>query len=159
MRVERAGRLDAPQNFRPQQHGGSRKRILVQEFHRGHLARLGNQVEAHAVLAAMLLEGVERSDDLRDVAHLIGPLADHAAVDGPQVVPILAVVRGRGQQIVHHALEILQAQAGGVHGIGIAHCFGILARIGALRAIGVEAQPGRFLLLARPRVQGFVLVV
>ena len=93
---------------------------------RGYLASLGNQIEAHAVLAAVFLEGIEGPDDLRHVAHFIGPLADHAAVDHAQVVPVLTFVSRRGQKIVHHALQILQAEAGGVHGVGIAHGFRVL---------------------------------
>jgi hypothetical protein len=61
-------------------------------------------------------------------------------------------VRRRSQQIVHYAPDVLQTETCRIHRVGVAHSLRILARVGALRTIGSEAQPGCLFLLARPGV-------
>ena len=58
--------------------------------------------------------------------------------------------RGRRHQHAGDALEVLQAERRRRHRIRVADRFGQLARIGARRAFGREAQPRRRVLLRAP---------
>ena len=107
----------------------------------------------------MPLLRLESADDRGDVVHLERPLAEHAPV---QLLEIVVGSPGLTVAVISmfgDALEVLEAERRRLHRVGVADRFGQLARIGAARVGGREAQPRRRVLLPRPLVERLLLVV
>ena len=156
--IEHADRFDAAQDVFVQRPDGRLEGVVGEELDGGFLPRARDQLEAHAVLADVLLLRVVAADDRGDVIHLERPLAEQAAVDFFEVREGLAGFRRRRRHEHRgHALEVLQAERRGQHGVLVADRFGQFARIGAGRSFSREAQPRGRVLLARPFVQRLLL--
>ena len=92
--------------------------------------------------------------------HLQRPLPQHPAVQLGEIVVGLARLSGGGrQQHLGDALQVLQSRGGRLDRVRIADRFGQLARIGAGRIGGREAEPRRLVLFVRPLVERGFLVV
>ena len=125
-----ADRLDAPQDLGIDRPSGSGKCVVIEKLHRLQLPGLGNRSKDHAALSHIFLLRVESSHDLRHVIHFQRPLAQHAPVKFGQVVIGLALFGGGGgQQHFGDALQILDPERGGLHGVRIAHGLSQLAGV------------------------------
>ena len=158
--VQHSDGLDAPQNLFVHHPHGRNEGIIDEEFHGLRLALFFDEAEDAAFLPDGLFLAVEPADDLRNVIHLGLPLADHAAVHFGKVVVGLAFLPGSGgHEHFGYALQVLHAQRGGLHGIGIADGFGFVAGVGIHGVGGGESQPRLIVLLLGPLIEGRLLFV